>query len=217
MSNQQPANDETTSGLEVVTVRNGWYRDRYSTVLRIAFVAVLAVVLEAAVIVALMVMRPEPVYFAVSTDGAVIKMVPVNEPLLSNAALQQWAGETARSAYALDFVHYAQQMTAIRDRFSSTAFRDYVAKMTESGNLAAIKTSRMVMDAQSEPAVIVGAGVVKGRMQWRIEVGLTVLTHFGSDQTRTQHIKVLLEIVRVDNRFRPESGVVVNRFITSMG
>ncbi len=208
---------EEKGGLEVVAMRNDWYRDRYSTVLRIAFVLALVALAEAAAITAMFVLRPQPQYFAVSPDGTVTKMVPVDQPLLAPSALQQWAADTARMAYAIDFVHYSEQMTNIRGRFSDAAYKAYVAQMSSSGNIKAIKENRLVMDAQARPAVIVGSGKIGGRYYWNVEVPITVTTHFGGANQRSQNMVVQMQVVRVDNRFRPESGVVVNSFVVSLG
>lgn len=204
--------------LDHTAMRNDWFRDRYSFVLRLAAGALLIAIIEAGTIAALLIYRPEPKYFAVSPDGGVIKMVPVNQPLLTPSALGQWAAETARLAYALDFVRYQEQMTELRERFSETAYLSYVSQMGSSGNIDAIKKSRLVMDAQTRPAAIVGSGLTgDGRYFWNVEVPITVVTHYGGANQRTQNMTVSMEVIRVDNRFRPESGVVVNKFVVSLG
>lgn len=203
--------------LEATTLRNDWYRDRYSTVLRALLVVGLVALVEGAIIAGLLLNRPQPRYFAVSPDGTVIQMAPVDRPLLTPDALSRWASETATKAYALDFVHYREQMSALRVRFSDSAYKAYVGQMASSGNIEAITSKRLVMDAQASPATIVGSGIgTSGRYYWNVEVPLTVVTHVGGTSQRTQSMIVQMTIERVDNRFRPESGVVVNQFLVRL-
>lgn len=223
--NQKPAKVEAPKekattplrGAEAVGARNDWYRDRYTFVLRIAFLVAIVAVIEGAVIAGLLMNRPEPRYFAVDARGGVVPIVPVDRPLLSNDALTAWAAETARKAYSLDFVNYAEQMQSLRDRFNPPAYKAYVQQMDESGNLAAIKDRKMVMQAEAQPAVITRSAVAAdGRYTWDVEVPLVVIQHFGASQQRSQRLLVTLQITRVDNRFRPETGVVVTKLLTRL-
>lgn len=222
-TNTQAIDDRPTgapafAGLDGVVARNAWYRDRYSTVLRIAAIAMIVAAIEACVIAVLIYSTPEPKYFAVDSTGHVVSIVPVDKPLLSNDALTQFAADSARMAYSLDFVNYKGQMEAIRDRFNTPAFKGYVEAMSSSGNLKAIEDNRMIMAAQTEPAVITKSSVdPSGYYTWEVEVPLTVTQHYGGTQSRTQRLRVILTISRVDNRFRPESGVVITRFISALG
>lgn len=209
--------DEAVSGLTAVILRNDWYKDRYTTVLRsLAVIAIIAAV-QAVTIIVLALNKPDPKYFAVDGQGLVVEIVPVDRPLLGNDALAQWASDTARRAYNIDFVNWQQQLGALKDRFSAQAYDSYVAQMDSSGNLRGIRENRMVMEAITEPAVITRTGIDNGRYTWDVEVPVSVVTHYGGASKRTQRVRVSMTITRVDNRLRPESGVVVTRLVTALG
>lgn len=208
---------DADGGLLAVALDNATYKNHYTMVLRIAFIVSVIALIEGAGLVGLLTHHPEPRYFAVSGNGSVIELKPLDQPLISSSALQQWAAETARLAYSIDYLRYQQQMTAIRDRFSASAYRDYVAQMGSTGNIEAITTKRLMMDAQTGAAIINGSGVnAEGRYYWQVKVPLTVVRHFGGNQERSSNMEVQMEIVRVDNRMRPESGVAVNSFVVSL-
>lgn len=204
-------------GAESVAIVNAWYRERYTTVLRMAGGLVVVVMALCAIIAGLLLTRPEPRYFAVDARGQVVPLAPLNAPLISNDALTQWAADTARMAYSLDFVHWKNQMGGLRDRFSEAAYKEWVAEMERSGNLDLVRDQRVILESMVEPSTIVQSGVGgDGRYQWNVEVPLTVVTHYGSTSRRSQRLLVTLVIKRVDNRFRPESGVLVTKLLTRL-
>jgi intracellular multiplication protein IcmL len=203
------------SGLEEVTARNDWYRDRYPLLLRaVAFLSV-ATLINAALLAYLATRHVEPRYFVADPkSGTVIQIEPVDRPLLSSDALAQWASDTARRAYSYDFANYAEQVQALRDRFEPSAFDLFVNELGR-GILAQVKENRTIFVATADPAVITTSGVApNGHFFWRVEVPVRVVGHRGGDASRTQSMRVTMEIMRVDNRVRPESGVVVTRFLT---
>lgn len=193
-----------------------WLRARHTSALRaVALLAVLLLV-SIGVNVAQFLTKPEPAYFAVDGSGNVIPLVPVDQPLLTNDALAQFASETARRAYALNFVEAEAQLLGLRDRFSERAFAEFREAMAQS-NLRQIQRERLVIEATAEPGMITRGGInAQGRYAWEVEVPVTLTSHFGSGQTRSQRLRVRMTIVRVDNRMRPESGVVITQFVSQL-
>jgi intracellular multiplication protein IcmL len=206
------------AGLGAVQLRNDWYRDRYPMLVRTIFVQSIALLVVGLLAGWLVWDRPEPKYFVADpTTGAVLEVVPVDRPLLTNAALAQWASETARLAYSVDFVHYDRQLSALRDRFAPEAYSAFLTEF-DNTNLQAIKSRKLVFAASSEPGVITQAGIASnGHFRWLVEVPVTLVAHYGGDSSRVQRLRIVLEVMRVDNRLRPESGVVVTKFLTHLG
>lgn len=188
----------------------------HTSALRLAFVMALVALCSIALNIVQVMTRPEPQYFAVDSQGTVVAIVPVDQPMLSNEALANWAESTVRKAYSLNFVDWRDQLAALRDRFAPKAYDLFLASMEQS-NLPVMRENRLIYEVSSRPARITSAAVDgAGRYVWNVEVPVTVLSHFGGAATRSQDIVVLMEIVRVDNRFRPESGVVVTKFLTKL-
>jgi len=206
----------STGQREAISLSIDWLQSRLSFALRANAALALVLLASMGVNVAQFVSEPEPAYFAVDARGQVVELAPVGQPLLSNDALAQWAGESARKAYSLNFVDSDQQLGELRDRFSAGAYSEFLEQMGQSV-LPQLKAQRLVIEAIAEPALIQRAGAdATGRYQWQVEVPVSVTSHFGSGQSRTQRYKVSLTIQRVDNRFRPESGVVITQFIARL-
>jgi intracellular multiplication protein IcmL len=205
-----------TGQREAVALSIDWLQGRLTFALRANAALALVVLVLVGLNVAQFLTKPEPAYFAVDDRGQVVKLVPVDQPLLSNDALTQWAAETARKAYSLNFVDNESQLGVLRDRFSPGAYSEFIAQMEQSV-LPQIKSQRLIVEAISEPAVIQRSGLnTNGHFLWQVEVPVSVTSHFGAGQSRTQRYRVSLTIQRVDNRFRPESGVVVTQFIARL-
>ena len=206
----------STGQREAISLSIDWLQARLTFALRANAALALALMLSVGTNVYQFVSEPAPAYFAVDDRGQVIELTPVDQPLLSNDALAQWASETARKAYNLNFVDNEQQLSILRDRFSPGAYAEFIAQMEQSV-LPQIKSQRLVVEAISEPATIQKSGLnTNGHFLWQVEVPVSVTSHFGAGQSRTQRYKVSLTIQRVDNRFRPESGVVVTQFIARL-
>lgn len=222
---QQPASNhmpepgpliEGSGKREQVAFSIDWLQGRLTFALRAVAALAVALMLSLAVNVVQFLTEPSPLYFAVDDKGQVVRLVPVDQPLLSSDALSQWASETARKAYSLNFVNSEEQLALLRDRFSAGAYRAFMEQMGQAV-LPQVSSQRLILEATSEPAIIQRAGLDStGRYLWQVEVPVAVTSHFGSGQTRTQRYKVGLTIQRVDNRFRPESGVVVTQFIARL-
>lgn len=204
------------SDLESIHIERRILGRLHTSALRLAFVMGLVALLSIAMNVFQFITRPEPKYFAVDREGTVLEIVPVSQPLLSNDALANWAESTARKAYSLNFVDWRDQLSVLRDRFMPKAYEMFLASMEQS-NLVVMRENRLIYEASSRPARIVSSGVDgSGRYVWNVEVPLTIISHYGASASRSQDVVVLMEIMRVDNRFRPESGVVVTKFLTKL-
>lgn len=205
-------------GLDAVAITNDYWRLRYTSLLRVVAIQSLIIAAAVVLIAVVFLQRPQPKYFAVDGTGHVLQIEPLSKPFLTNDAVAQWAADTARMSYSLDFVNWRDQLTRIHDRFSEAAYKDFVHELEQSGNLALVKDQRVILESVTEPARIVRSGEgADGRFGWSVEVPMTVVTHYGGANQRSQRLLVTLQIKRVDVRFRPESGVVVTQLLSRLG
>lgn len=214
----QATPETAAGGLDVLVATNDFWRNRYTSLLRVVAIQALIVVGLIALVAFLVVERPQPHYFAVDNTGHVLQIEPLSKPFLSNDALTQWAADTARMSYSLDFVNWRDQLGRIRDRFSDTAYKDFLRELDASGNLALVKDQRVILESVTDPARIVRSTInASGRYEWTVEVPMSVVTHYGGTSQRSQRLLVTLQITRVDVRFRPDSGVVVTQLLSRIG
>ena len=81
--------------VEIVKLRNEFYRDNYRKVVLALLLSCTVVVVLVGALTYIITHPPAPQYFATSTDGRITPLVPLDQPNLSTAALLQWANTAA--------------------------------------------------------------------------------------------------------------------------
>ena len=115
--------------------------------------------------------QPPPVkYFASTPDFDPIPMTPLEEPVMANPALVQWAVDAALAAYSMDFWNYRQQSERAKANFLPAAWNGWAGSFISTGNLEKLRKDGMVAIAGTHrPAAIKREAVVEGRRTWEVE------------------------------------------------
>ncbi len=146
--------DNSLHGVGAVLERNHWYRDRYIVQIRITALLILLCVLLA-LILAWVVSHPtQPKYFATTTSGELIPLVPLDKPNTTNDILLNWTARVVRRAYTYDAVNYREQLARLEPFFTDKGYEGFLAALNASGNIAAVTEKRLIASA------IVNGGVI---------------------------------------------------------
>src|SRR6056297_1868242 len=119
-------NDASATGAGLVTESRLWYRDKFRQVVTICIVLVGILTVSFIANVVLAVSRPAPVYFAVSDDLRIKRLVPLDEPSISQSALFNWTTRTITRTFSLDFVHWREQLMSVKPEFTEDCFRQLI-------------------------------------------------------------------------------------------
>jgi len=203
---------QSVSGLDLVRFRNFFYRDGY----RNAMMALLGSIGVNMLLIGLVVyqfsIRPAPVYFATQSNGSLIELKPLDEPLVSEELLLTWAGQAAIAAYTYDFLNYRQDFEDMKQYFTASGFDNYVTGLKQSGNLDVVLTKRLVVKgAVAETPVIVMEGPIKGHYSWKVQVPMVVL-YQSNTETINQHLLVTMLISRVSTLEKIQ-GIAITQFV----
>lgn len=194
--------------LELVRLRNNFYRDNYRKVVGALLVALIAIVALVGAVVYLVMNRPSPTYFATTDSGRIIPLVPLGRPMVNDNSLLVWASNAAVSAYTFDFLHYRQQLQSIDKYFTTAGYHDYIQKLNTSGNLDSVIKKKIIVSAiPGGTPVIQNQGVLDGRYAWRIQMPLLVTYHTGGQQFNNT-LMVSMLVVRVSTTQNPE-GIAI--------
>lgn len=157
-------------GAALVIESRGWYKDKFRQVVTICMILAAAVALSFVANVVQVVSRPGPVYFAVTDDLRIKQMSPMDEPNISESALLNWTSRTITETFALDFVHWRDQLMKVKPEYTEDCFKQLIGSLQDAGNLQMIKDRRLVLSAVVKNSPVVTAkGVVDGRMTWKME------------------------------------------------
>src|SRR5262249_2868969 len=144
------------------------------------------------------------IYFATTSDGRIINIVPLNEPYRSQADVVAWAAGTAQNVIRFGYHDYRERLQQVSGSFTPTGWESFTKGLKESNTIQACSARKLVvtMDIEAAPE-IKNAFVKNGVYTWYLQFPVTI--KFDGEQPpaaiRTQ---LLLQIVRVSTLQNPE-------------
>jgi intracellular multiplication protein IcmL len=202
--------------LEVVRLRNDFYRDNYRRVMSMLLLSSLVIVILVCAVVYVVLNPPAPKYFATDAQGRIIRLTPIDEPNLSEEALLQWANIAAVAAYTYNFVNYRQELQAASEFFTPDGWQKFIQALQSSNNLNAVIAKKLVVTAVATDApVILQRGVLNGRYSWRVQIPLLV-TYQSASQISQQNVVVTMLITRIST-LNSARGIGIAQFVASGG
>jgi intracellular multiplication protein IcmL len=191
----------------------GWYRLQYQRAMKLCLGMTLAMCAALAVIVALVVNRPTPRYFAATPDLRLAPLVPLDKPVLTQQGLINWVAETISNAVSLDFLEWREKLSRSREHFEDEAFKSFIASLNSSGVLDMIRDKRLSVSATVTRApVIIASGLVGGKATWKIEFPLVVSYESSQGVESTQNLMATVLVRRASTVTSPR-GVVIQQVV----
>ena len=205
----------TEESLELVRLRNNFYRDNYRRVMKLLLVMSLVMVVLVLTMAYLFTHRPDPKYFATTQSGRVLQLVPLSNPMLSTEALLSWASQVAMGTYTYNFANYRQKIQMQEGNFTSDAWQQFLTLLKDTGNIEAIDKRKLNLSAVvSGQPIVVFTGIWEGRFIWKVQVPLLVTYVGASGPPFQKQYMVMMTIVRVPT-VQNINGVAVAQFIVS--
>ncbi|EPX83504.1 type IVB secretion system apparatus protein IcmL/DotI [Salipiger mucosus] len=166
---------------------------------RVLLVVSVALCLSIIANVMLALREPDIQYFATDTNGSLLPLTSLDQPVQSVNEVLSWSTDAITKAYTFSFANYRQQLQDARDAFTTEGWSGFQTALEESGNLRTVIANRFVTTAVPRGApVVVSEGYLNGRYAWKIEVPILV-TYESANKSTTQDLIVQAVIVR-----RPE-------------
>ncbi|MGB9153531.1 MAG: DotI/IcmL/TraM family protein [Alphaproteobacteria bacterium] len=193
--------------------RNAFYRDGYRLLLRISLIQACVIALLVAAIVGLaMTIKPRSIYFATTSDGRIINIVPLNEPYLTPAQLIAWTASTTQGVMRFGYHDYRDRLQQSSSNFTQTGWDSFNKALKEANFIDAIQARKLVvsMDIDAAPE-IQNAFVRNGVYTWYVQFPVTI--KFDGDQPPSPIFTTLhLQIVRVSTLQNPD-GVSIEQWV----
>lgn len=210
---KKPSAGVPQGALEAVVTRNLYYRDGYRNIVRIAVLEALAIVaLIIALAITIAVSRPEDRFFATTADGRLIRMIPLNEPNMNDAAIVSWSARAASDVMTFGFHDYQRRLQESSTYFTRRGWQSFTEALDRSRVMEGVqKTQQVVTAAPKSAPVIIQQGLVDGVYRWIIELPLIVTYQSGTAQ-QSDTLNVQLVVVRVSTLDSP-SGVGIQQWL----
>ncbi len=200
--------------VELVHLRNNFYRDSYSKLLYIlSFLAIINVFLVLA-IVHIVKNPPAPKYFATGNDGRLTIIQPLTDPVMSLSGLTEWVTRAATTAYSFDFVNYRKELQESSAFFTGKGWEAFERALVSSNNLNLVLTKKLVTTAVAQGApVVLKRGVLNGKYAWQVQLPILV-TYQSASMKVAQPMLVTMLVTRVDVANNP-NGIAIAQFVAS--
>ena len=210
---QKPRAEAPSGPLEAVITRNSFYRDGYRFWMKLAFTQGIALVLVlVALAVTIAVSRPQDRFFATTADGRLIRMLPLDEPNMNDAALISWAARAASDVMTFGFHDYQRRLQESSSYFTRRGWQTFSEALEKARLMETVEKAQQVVTAVPQKApTIVQQGLTNGIYRWVVQVPLVVTYQSGAAQ-QSDNLNVQLVIVRVSTLDSP-SGVGIQQWI----
>ena len=200
--------------VELVRLRNNFYRDNYRRLVGSLMVLLVVVVALVGVVFYQIANRPEPKYFATTVDGRIMQLFSLSEAMLSPGELLQWAHGASVSAYTYNFVNYRDAMQQLQNQFTADGWRYYEDALRTARTLEMVIAKKLVVSAVATGTpVILDQAVVSGRYSWKVQIPLLVTYQSPNEQTQ-QAMIVTMIVSRVPTVDMPK-GIAIVSFVSS--
>ncbi len=201
--------------LEIVRLRNTFYRDNYRRLVGILLILILINLLLIGSIIYLISSRPAPVYFATSSDGRITPLYPLNQPVVAPSELLQWSAQAAVAAYTYNFVNYRQDLQRASEYFTPEGWNQFQQGLKDTRNLETVVAKKFVVTATPTGAPeIKDQGILNGRYAWRIQIPLLVTYEGATGERIQQPVIVTMMVTRVSTLDTPK-GIAIAQFVAS--
>lgn len=188
-----------------------FYRNSYRKALGGAMLLSLSAAVLAAILVMMSWREPQPDYYASTTNGVVVPLHSLSQPVLTSQYILEWASLAARKAFNLDFVHYEDQMNEAKPYFTQDGWDKFQEALKSSGLLDTVISKKVVMSAiVSGTPVVLSRALIHGRFTWTMQLPILVSFTSSSEIQKRQFI-ITMNVQRVPSLDAPQ-GVQISDF-----
>lgn len=210
---KNPKGPEAGGGMATVENKRDFYRDGYSRWSKIGLNTSTALILALTIIFVLVLRGPVIQNFAVTSDGRMIPLTPLDRPLDSGEIVTDFANKVAQALYRYDFHNYREQINDMEQYFTPDGYQNYLDALERSKIIAMIKETSSISTATATAAPsIFSRGEKNGVYQWVVQVPVTVTM---IPANRSQSLMITLKIIRESQALKPR-GLAVAAYTVDM-
>lgn len=189
----------------------------YKVMARVALGLALSTTVLAATTAWLAFSRPEPRYFATTSDGQLLPLVPLDRPHQSAAEVSNFAVKAVTTSLTYDFANYRADFNNALQYFTKPAgWNQFVEAVQKSQMLELVQSRRLNTTAVANNAVIVREGINdRGVYEWIVQIPLRV-TYQSASEVTGQNFMITVNIERLQTYESPYA-MAISRFIAAPG
>ena len=135
--------------------------------------------------------RPEPQSFAVTPDGRIVELKPLDKEI-SNSAVTGFISRAVIESYTLDFLNWKNQIGALSPLYTQHGYDSFLAAITPLRDKV-VEGRFITSVGLVNPPVIVKQAVIGGVMKYRIN--MDILLGMESQTKRVDSIKWHIDVI----------------------
>lgn len=194
-------------------LRLQFYKDGYRKWMLIALAACYVSAASVSLNIIQFWFRPDPKYFATSTEGRIIPLIPLDQPTVNHDAILSFAQRVALSSFIFDFANFQGQLGALSRSYTPRGYETLIGSLEKNGVLDLVKAKRYVATAVATSApVVTWSGKDKGVYKWRVEMPVTI-TLQGQTERKDIAVTLILMVERVPTVDAPD-GILAGQMVT---
>lgn len=191
--------------------KNNFYRDQYRRTIKFLLLNGFIAIGLVLVLGYLLLFPGQPKYYATTTNGEVIQLHALSEPVVTNNYIIQWASIATRTALNIGYVRYKTQLLAAKPNFTPDGWMQFMRALNTSGLLKTVLNEKVIMSAVVSGApVVLNRAVLHGRYTWRIQMPVLVTFESASENKQTKLI-VTMNVQRVPT-LNAAKGIQISDF-----
>lgn len=203
---------------ESVLVRSSTYKAAYKAMTIYAACATAAAVVGVSAAVYLAMTRPEPRYFATTSNGQIQQLTPLDQPHMTAADILNFAVRAVTNSLTYSFDNYRAQFSDSQQWFSQPdGWNSFVEAVQRSKALDLVRNGRFNSSATASTPVIVRQGVnpATGSYEWIVQMPIRISYQSASEVTG-QSNTVTVRLTRLPTYETPY-GIAISQFNAAAG
>lgn len=188
-------------------------QQRNKLFLKITLATLLVCVLSVGLNIFQFASRPLPVYFAVTPDMKLTKMVSLAQPYITDNTLKGWLVRAVNDTMAIDFRNYERVLLDAKKFFTKDAHTSLINSM-QSSNIIKVVTERRLICTPiiSKAPIVLEQGVLRGVYMWKLEMELDLSYEGSKGVELTQHLVAEI-IVQRTSTLENEQGINIRQIV----
>lgn len=200
-------------GVQLIVERNLFYLDSYKNAFLAMMLLLILNIALAIGVVYLWVTPPQPQYFPTTSDGRIINMHPLTDPVVTDNFVLQWTTNAIYQAFSLDYMHWRDQLQKASDYFTPSGWHGFINSLKTSNNLKSLVDLKLVSNATvTGTPEILKEEVVDNHYAWKVKVPLLVTYNSSNQPTISIPFNVIVIVLRMPVKDNPDR-IGINNFL----
>ncbi len=151
-------------------------------------------------------------YFSYMPDGSLYEMIPLNRPVINQAALLEWVTSATEETMSFTAKDHEQELRHSTQYFSRDGWESFAGLLQEMELLKPLEQGTAYTIAHSTTPVIIGQNIIDGRLRWVLETDLDIFFYTENKQRiKLKHLPLRITIER-SPALENTNGIAMSRW-----